>query len=189
MREVLGLETLVGEKFRQEVKIPWSDEVREIQNDASLMDVLSEFEQRKVNQIHFNVDYIPLSNYNLNQQPNIEQEPIILTDSSSSPFEDDANYNSDGGSYQSTINSDDEVPNDASEDEVPNDISEDEVPNDNDSVDENDGLSDVNEDDIADEEVVDQPIMGTAFRTGNDGRITLEMGQLFRNSTHFRKYY
>ncbi|TXG47749.1 hypothetical protein EZV62_027043 [Acer yangbiense] len=103
--------------------------------------------------------------YNLNQHPNLEQKPIILIDSSSSPFEDDANYNLDGGSYQSTINSDDEVPNNASEDKVPNDASEDEVPNDNDSADENDGLSDVNEDDIADEEV----------------------GQLFRNSTHFRE--
>ncbi|KAK4855068.1 hypothetical protein QYF36_003669 [Acer negundo] len=104
-------------------------------------------------------------NYNLIQQPNLEQKPIILTDSSSFSFEDDANYNSNGSSYQSTINSDDKVPND---------VSEDEIPNENDSVDENDGLSDVNKDDIADEEVVDQPIIGTAFRIGNDGRITLE---------------
>ncbi|KAI9193905.1 hypothetical protein LWI28_001173 [Acer negundo] len=117
-------------------------------------------------------------NYNLIQQPNLEQKPIILTDSSSFSFEDDANYNSNGSSYQSTINSDDKVPNDASEDEIPNE---------NDSVDENDGLSDVNKDDIADEEVVDQPIIGTAFRIGNDGRITLEVGKLFRNSIHFRK--
>ena len=29
--------------------------------------------------------------------------------------------------------------------------------------------------------------MGTAFRTGNDGRIILGVGQLFRNSTHFRE--
>ncbi|KAK0596487.1 hypothetical protein LWI29_016155 [Acer saccharum] len=29
VHEVLGLEALVGEKFRQEVEIPWSDEVRE----------------------------------------------------------------------------------------------------------------------------------------------------------------
>ncbi|KAK0607679.1 hypothetical protein LWI29_018534 [Acer saccharum] len=98
---------------------------------------------------------------------------FILNGTASFIGKHDANYNLDGGSYQSTINSDDEVPNDASENEVPNDANEDEVPNDNDSANENDGLSDVNEDDIADEEVVDQPIMGTAFRIGNDDQITL----------------
>ncbi|KAK4842033.1 hypothetical protein QYF36_014668 [Acer negundo] len=136
MYEVLGLEALVGEKFRQEVEIPWSDEP--------------------------------------NQQPN--NNPTTAQSSSLTFHSNDANYNSD-----------DKVPNNASEDEVPNDASEYEVPNENDSANENDGLFDVNEDDIADEEVVDQSIMGIAFRTRNDGRITLEVGRLFRNSTHFRE--
>ncbi|TXG53787.1 hypothetical protein EZV62_019043 [Acer yangbiense] len=57
MHEVLGLEAVVGDKFRQEVQFPWNAEVREIENDAGLMDVLTEFERRKVNQIHFNVEY------------------------------------------------------------------------------------------------------------------------------------
>ncbi|KAK4857803.1 hypothetical protein QYF36_006500 [Acer negundo] len=70
----------------------------------------------------------------------------------------------------------DEVPNamDDSEDEVPNamDESEDEDPNENngiidevpiDSEDENDGLSDVNEDNIVEEEVIDYPVMGIPF--------------------------
>ncbi|KAK2660494.1 hypothetical protein Ddye_007027 [Dipteronia dyeriana] len=48
MHEVLEMEVLVGDKFTQEVPIPWSDEVREIRDDAGLMDVLSEFEQRIV---------------------------------------------------------------------------------------------------------------------------------------------
>ncbi|KAI9164792.1 hypothetical protein LWI28_002184 [Acer negundo] len=80
----------------------------------------------------------------------------------------------------------DEVPNDDSEDEDPNamDESEDEDPNENngsgdevpiDSGDENDGLSDVDEEKIVEEKGID------------DGRITIEVGQLFRNSTHFRK--
>ncbi|TXG72727.1 hypothetical protein EZV62_001306 [Acer yangbiense] len=145
-------------------------------------------------------------NINLNQQPNLdpiqqsnpEEEPIVLTDSSS---------NSDGSIMD---DGEDEVPNvmDDSEDEVPNamvdsedeanamDDSEDEVPNENiglgdelpvDSGDENDGLSDVNEDDIVEEEVIDNPVMGTAFRPRDNGRITIEVGQLFRNSTHFRE--
>ncbi|KAK0593380.1 hypothetical protein LWI29_035725 [Acer saccharum] len=57
----------------------------------------------------------------------------------------------------------------------------------NDSGDENDGLSDVIEDDIAEEEVVDNHIIGTTFRPRDDDRITLEVGQLFRNNTHFRE--
>ncbi|TXG51605.1 hypothetical protein EZV62_024129 [Acer yangbiense] len=121
----------------------------------------------------------------MNQQPNLdpiqqynpEQEPIILTDSSS---------NSDGSIMN---NSEDEVPNamNDSEDEVPNENNGigDELPIDN--GDENDKLSDVNKDDIAEEEVIDNPIMGTAFRLRDNGRITLELGQLFRNTTHFRE--
>ncbi|KAI9198752.1 hypothetical protein LWI28_021573 [Acer negundo] len=94
----------------------------------------------------------------------------------------------------------DEVPNamDDSEDEVPNamDESEDEDPNENngiidevpiDSEDENDGLSDVNEDNIVEEEVIDYPVMGTLFILRDDGRITIEVGQLLINSTHFRE--
>ncbi|TXG66488.1 hypothetical protein EZV62_007763 [Acer yangbiense] len=42
MHEVLGMEVLVGDKFTQEVPIPWSDEVREIREDAGLIDVLNE---------------------------------------------------------------------------------------------------------------------------------------------------
>ncbi|KAK3229915.1 hypothetical protein Dsin_001796 [Dipteronia sinensis] len=73
------------------------------------------------------------------------------------------------------------------EDEVSNENNkvEDELPND--SGEDNDGLSDVNDDDIAEEDVIDNPIMGTAFRPRDDGRITVEVGQLFRNSTHFRE--
>ncbi|TXG48834.1 hypothetical protein EZV62_024709 [Acer yangbiense] len=67
-------------------------------------------------------------------------------------FEDDANYNSDESLFQSTMNdSVDKVTNE-------NNGIEDEVPND--SGDENDGLSDVNEDDIIEEEVVDNHIIG-----------------------------
>ncbi|TXG69661.1 hypothetical protein EZV62_004596 [Acer yangbiense] len=151
MHEVLGLEAVVSDKFRQEVQFPWNAEVREIQNDAGLMDVLTEFERRK--------------------QSNLEEEPTVLTDSSS---------NSDGSIM------------DDGEDEVPNamDDCEYKVPNENiglgdelpiDSGDENDGLSDVNEDDIVEEEVIDNPVMGTAFRPRDDGRIAIETLRNARN--------
>ncbi|KAK2662706.1 hypothetical protein Ddye_001280 [Dipteronia dyeriana] len=177
MHEVLGLEARVGDKFRQEVQIPWNAEVREIENDVGLMDLLSEFEQRKPN-----IDPI--------QHPNPEQEPIVLTDSSSPLFEDDANYNSYGSLNQTSIHdSEDEISNENNgvEDEVPNENNGlgDELPNN--CGDENDNLSDVNEDDITEEEVVDNPIMDTTFRLRDDGRITIEVGWLFRNSTHFRE--
>ncbi|KAK0582881.1 hypothetical protein LWI29_030728 [Acer saccharum] len=188
MHEVLGLEAVVGDKFRQEIQFPWNAEVREIQNNAGLMDVLSEFEQRKPNnnpnqQPTLNPSQQP--NINLNQQPNLdpiqqsnlEEEPIILTESSS---------NSNGSIMD---DGEDELPNamDDSEDEVPNEKNGigDELPID--SGDENDGLSDVNKDDIVEEDVIDNPIMGTAFKLRDDGRIILEVGQLFRNSTYFRE--
>ncbi|TXG51874.1 hypothetical protein EZV62_021043 [Acer yangbiense] len=60
-----------------------------------------------------------------------------------------------------------------------------------------DGLSDVNEDNISQEVVlengsgsegeIDQPNRGTTFTLGEDGRIKLEVGQLFKNATHFRQ--
>ncbi|TXG60945.1 hypothetical protein EZV62_012308 [Acer yangbiense] len=194
MHEVLGLEAVAGDKFRQEVQFPWNAEVREIENDARLMDVLTEFERRKPN---INLNQQP--NLDLIQQSNPKEEPIVLTDSSSNS---DGSIMDDGEDEvpNAMDDSEDEVPNamddsedeanamDDSEDEVPNamDDNEDEVPNENirlgdellvDSGDENDGLSDVNEDDI----------MGTAFRPRDDGRITIEVGQLFRNNTHFRE--
>ncbi|KAK0576591.1 hypothetical protein LWI29_020225 [Acer saccharum] len=82
MHELLGLESVPGEKFRQEVLIPWREEVREIRNDAELLDVLAEFEQSNVSQIHFNVNYIPPAamyvehpNQQSNNNPN--KQPIV----------------------------------------------------------------------------------------------------------------
>ncbi|KAI9156325.1 hypothetical protein LWI28_004375 [Acer negundo] len=82
MHELLGLESVPGEKFRQEVLIPWGEEEREIRNDAELLDVLGEFEQRNVSQIHFNVNYIPPAVMYVehpNQQPNNNpnKQPIV----------------------------------------------------------------------------------------------------------------
>ncbi|KAK0600886.1 hypothetical protein LWI29_019198 [Acer saccharum] len=102
MQKVLGMEVLVGDKFTQEVPIPWSDEVREIREDAGLMDVLSEFEQRNVKRIHFNE----------------------VVDISSEADKDKER---------------------------------------------------------------DQPNRGIAFKLGGDGRIKLEVGQLFKDSSHFKE--
>ncbi|KAK4836162.1 hypothetical protein QYF36_019367 [Acer negundo] len=72
--------------------------------------------------------------------------------------------------------SEDKVPNENNgiKDGVPNENNGivDEVPND--SRDEDYGLSDVNKDDIAEKEVIDNHIICTAFRPRDDGRITLE---------------
>ncbi|TXG57247.1 hypothetical protein EZV62_018560 [Acer yangbiense] len=172
MHEVLGLEAVVSDKFRKEVQFPWNAK----------------------------------PNINLNQQPNrdpirqsnLEEEPIVLTDSSSNSDgsimddgEDEVPNAMDDSEYEvpnAMDNSEDEVPNamDDSEDEANvMDDSEHEVPNENiglgdelpvDSGDENDGLSDVNEDDIVEEDVIDNPVMGIAFRPRDDGRITIEVG-------------
>ena len=75
----LGVPLVVAEKFRQEVPIPWSDEIRIIHSDADLMDVLAEFEEKNVNQIHFIVDYLSIQtvypNELIPQQPNPSQQP------------------------------------------------------------------------------------------------------------------
>ncbi|KAK4835153.1 hypothetical protein QYF36_006018 [Acer negundo] len=160
MHELLGLESVPGEKFRQEVLIPWGEEEREIRNDAELLDVLGEFEQRNVSQIHFNVNYIP---------------PAVMSyyQSSNSEGEESDNENNENGDEMHNAN--------------------------NDNEDENDSLSDVNEDGISQEVVVDigsdsdsdiqrdPPNRGTAFRVGVDGRITIEVGQMFRGGSHFRE--
>ena len=83
MMEILDFSTVVGEKFHQEVQIPWSDEVREIDSDNQLMDVMNEFELKNINTIHLIINFIPLktifpeqlelhpnSNKNSNTQPN-----------------------------------------------------------------------------------------------------------------------
>ncbi|KAK4841444.1 hypothetical protein QYF36_004622 [Acer negundo] len=69
----------------------------------------------------------------------------------------------------------------------------------NDNEDENDGLSNVNKDGISQEVVVnigsdsdndvqrDPPNRGTAFIVGVDGRITIEVGQMFRGGSHFKE--
>ncbi|TXG57256.1 hypothetical protein EZV62_018569 [Acer yangbiense] len=129
------------------------EEVREIRNDAELFYVLGEFEQRNVSQIHFNVNYIPPAAMSYYQSSNSENEESY-------------NENNENGDEMHNAN--------------------------NDNGDENDGLSDVNEDGISQEVVVDigsdsdndvqrdPPNRGTAFRVGVDGRITLEVGQMFR---------
>ncbi|KAK0574656.1 hypothetical protein LWI29_026811 [Acer saccharum] len=93
MMETLGFPTVVGEKCHQEVQIPWSDEVREIDSDNQYMDVMNEFELKNVNKIHLIINFIPLktifseqpelhpnSNKNSNTQPNLhptqDQSPV-----------------------------------------------------------------------------------------------------------------
>ncbi|KAL5823793.1 hypothetical protein ACOSQ4_021693 [Xanthoceras sorbifolium] len=50
--------------------------LREIQSDGDLMDLLAEFEEKKVKQIHFIVDYITINV--IHPQPNPEQYPEPL---------------------------------------------------------------------------------------------------------------
>ncbi|KAK2649468.1 hypothetical protein Ddye_016957 [Dipteronia dyeriana] len=107
-------------------------------------------------------------------------------------------FGADKNIYQSTIN----VSGDGVLNEENDNDNIDEDPNENnDSRDEYDGLSDVNEDDITQEEVFvigsegdrdkerDQPNNGTSFKLGGggDGRIKLEVRQLFKDGSHFRE--
>ncbi|KAL5846050.1 hypothetical protein ACOSQ3_009574 [Xanthoceras sorbifolium] len=76
MMEKLGTISVPGERFHQSVLIPWNGELREIQSDGDLMDLLAEFEEKKVKQIHFNVDYMVLNV--IQYVPNPEQDPEPL---------------------------------------------------------------------------------------------------------------
>ncbi|KAL5843003.1 hypothetical protein ACOSQ3_013606 [Xanthoceras sorbifolium] len=55
-RDYISLQMLklaVGERLIQHVPIPWSGENRAVHSDSDLIDVLAEFEAKKVSQIHF----------------------------------------------------------------------------------------------------------------------------------------
>ncbi|KAL5747284.1 hypothetical protein ACOSP7_024281 [Xanthoceras sorbifolium] len=79
MMEKLEKMFVLGEKFHQAAPISWNGELREIQSNGDLMDLLAKFEEKKVKQIHFIVEYLPLNvihpkpNHELNPEPNIEQ--------------------------------------------------------------------------------------------------------------------
>ncbi|KAL5843769.1 hypothetical protein ACOSQ4_009727 [Xanthoceras sorbifolium] len=77
MMEKLGKMYVPGERFHQAVHIPWNGELREIRSNEDLMDLLVEFEEKKVKQIHFIVEYLPLNviNHESNTEPNIKQVP------------------------------------------------------------------------------------------------------------------
>ncbi|TXG69601.1 hypothetical protein EZV62_004536 [Acer yangbiense] len=151
MHGTLGLQFAVGDKYHQQVPIPWNGGLREIQTDSDLMDVLALFEQNNVNKIHFNVEYISVN--------------VVMPSDS----DDQSSYNDRDMDDGNVMDDDNEL----------------------------DGLSDVNEDNISQEVVlengsgsegeIDQPNRGTTFTLGEDGRIKLEVDQLFKNATHFRQ--
>ena len=124
----------------------------------------------------------------------LEQNPIEIIETSSR-IDQDGNYSLDEcmSYYQSSNSEGEESYNENNE-------NGDEMHNaNNDNGDENDGLFYVNEDGISQEVVVDigsdsdndvqrdPPNRGTAVRVGVDGRITLEVGQMFRGGSHFRE--
>ncbi|KAL5844700.1 hypothetical protein ACOSQ4_010658 [Xanthoceras sorbifolium] len=83
--EKLGKMSAPGKRFHQAIPILWNSELREIQSDGDLMDLLVEFEENKVKHIHFNVEYMTLNaihpepNNKPNSKPNNEPhlEPNI----------------------------------------------------------------------------------------------------------------
>ncbi|KAK0596172.1 hypothetical protein LWI29_013367 [Acer saccharum] len=165
MHGTLGLQFAVGDKYHQQVPIPWNGGLREIQTNSDLMDVLALFEQNNVNKIHFNVEYISVN--------------VVMPSDS----DDQSSYNDrdmDDGNVMGEEHNDGPRVLDIEDDD--NEL---------------DGLFVVNEDNISQEVVlengsgsegeIDQPNRGTTFTLGEDGRIKLEVDQLFKNATHFRQ--
>ncbi|KAI9161422.1 hypothetical protein LWI28_017228 [Acer negundo] len=160
------------------------------------MDLLTEFEKKKVNQIHFNVDYLSVQTVYpdelIPQQPNPPQQP---NEHHPNP------YVQPNPPQQANVLH----PNPPMQPNPPNIIKQggrdSEVDRDNNFKDnsegEGDGLLDVNEENVSQEVVreinsdedgdVEQPYRCKAFMLDGDGRITLEVGQLYRNMTHFRQ--
>ncbi|KAL5793460.1 hypothetical protein ACOSP7_002054 [Xanthoceras sorbifolium] len=69
-------DNIMMEKFGT-ISVP--GELREIQSTGDLMDLLAEFEEKKVKQIHFNVDYMALNVIQLVPNPEQDPEPLNQT--------------------------------------------------------------------------------------------------------------
>ncbi|KAK2662250.1 hypothetical protein Ddye_000824 [Dipteronia dyeriana] len=204
----LGKNHKIGHFTKNDInlKMIWNS-VMELTLD--LIDALVEFEGRKIHQIHFNVDYLPVANVESNEsnqdQPNQQQPNQHLQHPNPHPQQQATQHSEYDDNLNELVESEQDG-DDSVGDETYNEIDgyhgEDKVENlgvemgvhENSDDSEFDGSSDVNGDDISEEVVreegiengVKQLYMGRAFRLSDDGRIRLEVGQLFRNLKHFR---
>ncbi|KAH7550623.1 hypothetical protein JRO89_XS13G0233500 [Xanthoceras sorbifolium] len=122
---------------------------------------------------------------NTNSQPNPvnEQEEILLSDSESvhidsmtdSESESDDNLEEGGDKGASHVEDSDR----SGGDELLSDVNEDNISE--------DVVREIGSEEESDSNNTDQPFRGRAFRFGDDGKIHLEVDQLYRNMRHFRQ--